>query len=84
MTGTNAVAIAKQHLSKLHGVFYAFATMAKRSPRLAEELGALRALRRKAAGQLIAQEPPVGIVSDALGISTPSTSQVSGFSNIAS
>ena len=44
----------------------------------------LRALRRKAAGQLIAHEAPVGIVSDALGIPIPSTSEVSGFGNIVS
>ena len=44
----------------------------------------LRALRRKAAGQLIAYEAPVGIVSDAFGTPTPSTSEVSGFGNIVS
>ena len=44
----------------------------------------LRALRRKVAGQLIAHEAPVGIVSDAIGTPTPSTSDVSGFGNIVS
>ncbi len=44
----------------------------------------LRALRRKAAGQLIADEAPVGIVPGALDTPTPSTSAVPRFGNIVS
>ena len=44
----------------------------------------LRALRRKAAGQLIAREVAVGIMPGALDIPAPPTSGVPRFGNIVS